>query len=225
MKSAICRMALLSALAAGCWPPARADMEILPAKNPAAARPEREKRWPPPGVDRPAMERGAWVERNEGERIIERLLANQEIITRLGLAEEQVNRMRAEIKDVQTRSIDLDAAIRKLALDQAERMSAFLQSPDAYTSALIKAADELGRARTEQAKLTIQRMVVIRKYLTPEQIARAHAIMREHIQRERGAEGGELRPNKGERRELRGDRPLEKPRTPDAPAPKPPEGW
>ena len=210
--------AALSLACSGLAAMALADMEIAPAKPPANAPGARaEKRWQP--GERMGGETGpVWAERMEGERIIDRVLANPEVMEKLGVTEEALGKLRAEIKDVQTRSIDLDAQVRKLAVEQADQMSKFLQSPDANTNALMKLADDLGKARTDQAKLMLQRLFVIRKYMTPEQIAKAREMMRDRLLRERG-ENGEGKANKTERQNRKADKPA------GAPPPKPPEGW
>ncbi len=192
----------------------RADLEIKPraADVTVAATAGRDqpfaKRW-----------RGEADQRPEGDRIIDRLVANSQVMEQLGVANEAVNHMRDDLRDVQSRAGDLENRVRQLSLDQAEQMKRFFQSRDVGTNALMRLADEIGRARIEQAKLTIQRMVVIRKYLTPEQIGQARELMRERMAKEREARGEPA--VKQERRDRAA--PAAAPNA--QPLTKPPEGW
>lgn len=190
---------------------ALADMEIAPrvAAAPAELAAEREPQA--------AKRRREW-ERPEGDRLIDRLLANAQFTLKLGLPEATINKMHEELVEVQNKAAELDARVRQLSLDQADQMTRFFQSKEVGTNSLMALADEIGRARTEQAKLTIRRMQVIRKYLTVEQIRQARELMRERMLKERDVRGEPAA--KAERRE----RPA-----PTAPASqpltKPPEGW
>lgn len=162
-------------------------------------------------------------------RFIDRVLINPRVATELGLTEETVNKLREELKELDAKSVDLDARVKKLALDQADQLSRFLQNREAGTNDLMKLTEDIGRQRTEQGKLAIQRLVVIRKYLTPEQIRKARELVHEHMQKERegrgGAAAGAPGPRANERTEKRANpRPL-KAETPGTPPPKPPEGW
>ncbi len=118
-----------------------------------------------------------------GERLLDRLLANAKLTTELGLTDETVAKLREESHALQLRSIDLNAQIRKLSLDQADRMSKLLVSADANSNEVMMGVEEIGRLRTEQAKLAVQQLMVVRKYLTPDQIRKAHELMRERMQK------------------------------------------
>lgn len=215
------RWTMLVRMAAVILPAATlADMEIDP-RQPAAAEQQPKRRW--------LAERGGeqpfWAV-PESDRIIDRLLANAKFVAELGLTDDTVTKLHDEMKVVQDKSIDLDAQIHKLALDQAEQMSRFLQSTDAGTNGLMKVVEEIGKQRTEQAKLAIQRLLVLRKYLTPEQIRKAHELVRERMQKEREARGdqpGGAAAAKAERRNAAAKAKADAP--PGPPPPKPPEGW
>ena len=117
-----------------------------------------------------------------GERLIDHLLANARLTTEIGLTEDTVARLREESHALQARQIDLDAQIRKLSLSQADRMSKLLLSADVNTNEVMKSVEEIGRLRTEQAKLAVQHLLVVRQYLTPDQIRKARELMRERMQ-------------------------------------------
>ena len=117
-----------------------------------------------------------------GERLIDRLLNNPKLTTEIGLNEDQVARLREEGHEIEVRQMELESRIRKLALLQADHMSKLLLSPEVNTNEVMKGVEALGQLRTEQAKLTIQALLVVRKHLTPEQIRKARELMRDHMQ-------------------------------------------
>lgn len=183
---------------------ALADMELAPPGNATNNNGGRAPRY--------------WAQPNErmagpqaGERLIDHLLANDKLTAEIGLQTNIVAKLREEFHAIQTQQTELDTQIRKLALDQASRMSKLLLSSDVSTNEVMKAVEEIGRLRTEQAKLAVQNLMVVRKYLTPDQIRKARELMRAQMQNKdnevRTAKKGTLAPVTG------------------TPAPKPPEGW
>ncbi len=160
-----------------------------------------------------------WAQQNEraegdggvGERLIDRLLANAKLTTELGLTEEIVARLREESRALQARQIELDAQIRKLSLEQTDRMAKLLLASDANTNEVMKTVEELGRLRTEQAKLAVQHLMAVRRHLTPEQIRKARELMHERAQK-----NAENRAARKEKAPAPAAGPL---------PPKPPEGW
>ena len=147
-----------------------------------------------------------------GERLIDLLLANTKLTTEIGLSPETVASLRGESHAIQAQHNEIETQIRKLSLEQANRMSRLLQASDANTNEMMKTVEEIGRLRTEQAKLAIQNLMVIRQHLTPDQIRRARELMRE-LQKD-----GDVHPGKKEGKE--GPVPFAGP-----PPPKPPEGF
>jgi len=201
-------------LAMGCgWTVAAlADMEVAPraAGAPAAVAAEREPQA--------AKRRREW-DRPEGDRLIDRLVANPQFTLKLGLTEATSNKMHDDLLDVQNKVAELDARVRQLSLEQADQMTRFFQSKEISTNSLMALADDIGRARTEQAKLTIRRMMVIRKYLTGDQIRLAREMMRERMQKERDARGEPAVVKADRREKVAAPVPAAQPLT------KPPEGW
>ena len=143
-----------------------------------------------------------------GGRLIDRLLVNAKLTSEIGLTEETVAKLREEAHVLQVRHQELEAQIEKLSLAQADHMSKLMQSSEASTNDVMKGVEEIGRLRTEQAKLAVQNMILVRKYLTPEQIRKARELMRARMQN-----NGEARPGKKEKAAA------------GAPPAKPPEGW
>ena len=189
---------------------ALADMEIAPRATASEARPQ-QRRWAAQGerID------GEQV----GERLIDRLLANPKLTAEIGLTEEAVAKLREESRVLQAQQIDLDAQIRKLSLDQADRMSKLLLAADANTNEVMKTVEEIGRLRTEQAKLAVQHLMIIRRHLTPDQIRKARELMRERLKKNGDAAPAE----KADARAAKKEKAAAAPAGPLPP--KPPEGW
>ena len=193
-------------------PLARADMEIAPRGAVTATTANTEDH-----AARRMGQNARALGDMSGERLIDRLLANAKLTKELGISDETVVKLREESRQNQNRQIDLDAQISKLSLVQHDSMTKLLWDADANTNEVMKALEEIGRLRTEQAKLAVQNLLVIRKYLTPEQISKARELMRERLQN-----------NVAARREKTDARPAKKEKgtQPAGPLPpKPPEGW
>jgi Spy/CpxP family protein refolding chaperone len=188
---------------------ALADMELAPPGGAATTN-----------NDGPALRH--WAQPNDrmggpqvGERLIDHLLANDKLTAEIGLQADIVAKLREESHAIQTQQADLNTQIRKLSIEQANCMSKLLLSPDANTNEVMQTVEEIGRLRTEQAKLTVRNLMIVRKYLTPDQIRKARELMRAQMQNKDGNKDGEVRSaKKGTLAPAAG-----------TPAPKPPEGW
>lgn len=196
---------LVLALVLGSTSQGWADMELAPRggtnSNAEGRTPRRWAQHERMGVGEPM-----------GERLIDRLLANAKLTTEIGVSAENVVKLREESHTIQARRIDLDAEIRKLSLMQTDHMAKLLSAADANTNEVMKTVDQLGQLRTEQAKLAVQNLLVIRKYLTPEQIRKARELMRERMQNNAEARAEKKKEKNGSFSTV-------------APPPKPPEGF
>jgi hypothetical protein len=159
--------------------------------------------------------------------MIMRMLANPKVLEEAGISTAQADKLKAALKEVEEKMIDLDASIKKASLTQAELMSKLLADAQSSPKELMATVEKIGDLRTEQAKLQIQRLVAIRENLTPDQIAKVRAASRANMEKMRGemerrngvgAPGGREnpRPKDGAREGNKGGaRPL----------PPRPEGW
>ena len=121
-----------------------------------------------------------WMQNEHaGARLIDCLLANPQLTAEIGVNADTVARLREDSSAIQVRRGELDARIQKLSLAQADHMAKVLMAPNASTNEVMSIIDEIGRLRTEQAKLTVQTLMVVRKYLTLDQIHKARVLMRE----------------------------------------------
>jgi Spy/CpxP family protein refolding chaperone len=141
----------------------------------------------------PAGEVGAaerlMTERMEEGAILERILANPKVVGELGLSEEQVNQLKTASQALQQKQTQLRHEMQQAALEQAKIMTAATLDEEA----LLKAVETTGAVRTEIAKLRIRQLILVKKTLTPEQMAKAKEMRQRFMERmkERRAEGGE----------------------------------
>lgn len=147
------------------------------------------RRWDRPG--------GLARPQQMGERLIDQLLANTKLTEAIGLNADVAAKLRDELHALQAQCGELEAQINKISLEQEGHLKKWLwqrQPPD-DSGEIMKTVEEIGRLRTEQAKLNIQNLLVIRKYLTPEQIGKARELLRDRGPAAAGKDG-EARPGK-----------------------------
>lgn len=133
--------------------------------------------------DAPFMGEGADI-----EGMVSRLVANSELAARAGLTEEQTTKLKDGLFDLKQKGIELKAQVELAGMEQAKLMTA----KEIDEGALMKAVEKAGELRTEQAKLRVKGLVLMKKTLKPEQAEQIRNMMREHMrERFREARGGE----------------------------------
>jgi hypothetical protein len=140
----------------------------------------------------------------ERETMLCRMIAEPRVMEELGMAPEKAESLRSELNKLQERQIDLQAELQKLMLRQTDMVAGLLADRAKTPDETMKLVEEIGKVRTEIAKLTIERVLALRNHLTDEQIAKARAMMSTRLERLRGGGEGAMRPE-GRRRE--GDAP------------------
>ena len=103
-----------------------------------------------------------------------RMVANPQFAAKLGLAEDQVAKLQALVKG-RTQDRDIQAKIRKCMDRQAE----LLKVDSIDEAAVMAAVDELFELRKTAMKEQIKRMIAAKAVLTPEQLAKAKALIGE----------------------------------------------
>jgi len=126
-----------------------------------------------------------------GERLLDRLLSNTNLAAEIGLDEETIAKLREETHALKDRQVELTVQIQKLSLKQADLMPKLMSAPDANADEIMNTIDAIGKLRTEQAKLMVQNLITVRKYLTPAQISKAREKIRAQMR-----ENNEARPAK-----------------------------
>jgi hypothetical protein len=127
---------------------------------------------------------------------IDRFAGNAKLMSEIGVDETTQKKLRTELMAVRKRYVELNEQITKRSMEQADQMGKFMQSPTVGTSNLMTLVEEIGTLRTEQAKCSLQRLMIVRKYLTSEQMAKVRQAMREREPKHEARAG-----EKGERRE------------------------
>jgi Spy/CpxP family protein refolding chaperone len=128
------------------------------------------------------------------EAMMARMVVNPGMAEKLGISSNQAATLREKLIEIKKKQIDLRAAIEKQGLEQAQLLSATPIDEQAVMAAVEKA----GQMKTQMAKQELEAVLLLRKTLTPEQIAKAREMMREHMKQRWQAEG------QGPGREMRG---------------------
>jgi len=128
---------------------------------------EQNNRQDPPRVSR-SLNYGNWV----GKRVM-----TQEFMEQVGIQGEQAKKLKESLEVLEGKLRTLDETINQAALQQAEIAKKVLSEPGASVDEVMKIIENIGKLRTEQAKLSTQMLVVIRDSLTAEQREKANAII------------------------------------------------
>lgn len=99
-------------------------------------------------------------------QMIEQLLTNPKVAEKLGLEQAQIDEIRSKMYDLQVKQIKLEADMKLASLKQARALMA--QEIDEKEA--LDIIEELGELRTDLAKLRMQRLLLVKKTLTPEQM-------------------------------------------------------
>lgn len=122
-----------------------------------------------------------------------RLLSSKDVAEKLGLTEEQTTKIRDKLYKLKQEEVKVNAELDLASMDQAK-----LMTTDTSTEAAIMAAvEKTGSLRTKLAKLRVQKALVLKQNLTPEQLKKIRewvgARMKERAgagSQGSGAEGG-----------------------------------
>jgi len=111
------------------------------------------------------------------EEMMERLLESPEVRERLGLSEEQVEKIKKELLDIKMEMVELKAEMEKVGLEQAKAMT----SKEIDEDELMDLVEKAGKLRTKMAKLQIKKLVLFRKNIDPEKMQGMRDQLRERM--------------------------------------------
>lgn len=131
----------------------------------------------------PAMEA---LDREMG---LTRLLGMGRAAEELGVSQETIQKIREQMQALREKEIDLQAQMQKLSLRQASLVSSLMSDRTRKPDESMQLVEEIGAVRTELAKMTIRRLLVVRENLTDEQILKGRELLQQRMERMRG-EGG-----------------------------------
>lgn len=147
------------------------------------------------------------------EAMLARILAVPKVAETLGLSADQIKTLQDGLtsnrKEIATLQVDLENA----SMEQARLLTS---NQNVDESAVMATVDKAGEIRTKIAKLMIKQLLIVKKTLTPEQIEKARAMIRERVEKNRdriGADGeqdGDAGPGNGKHKRDRGARWAEK---------------
>lgn len=118
---------------------------------------------------------------------LERKITNPEFMRRVGITEEQAEKIRAAWKKIEGQHLKLEENIRQLARQQAELVKKALAEEGSEMTDVMDVIEKIGNLRVEQAKLAMKRVVVIRDHLTPDQRKNLIKILEEDQKKWRAA--------------------------------------
>ena len=141
---------------------------------------------------------------------IVRLVNNHKVAEKIGLSDEQ----REKIKQINRENRDNSEALRKTFRDAMEKQAELLKADKIDEAAVMAEIDKAFDARKEMAKRRTRRVIAIKSILTPEQVGKALAELKNHprpkLNRENGPRGKhphggrpcdeEMRPESDDRR-------------------------
>jgi len=132
--------------------------------------------------------------------MMDRILGDEELAKKSGLSDEQITTIKSELNALKERSIELRAQLELAGMEQAE----IIASDEVDEAALMAAVEKTGKINTEMAKVRIKRLLVMKKNISPEQLAKiremVHERMRAHFRERREGGWGGRRDNSSNRR-------------------------
>jgi len=117
-----------------------------------------------------------------GGNWLEGRIMQADFMEKAGITQENVDKLKAALKELDDAAQKINEEIRTLSLQQAELMRKVLTDADAKPDDLMALTEKLGGLRTEQAKLVTKRLIVIRDNLTPEQRKKVGDLLQEEQQ-------------------------------------------
>jgi hypothetical protein len=127
---------------------------------------------------------------------IAKRVTSKEFLEKVGIQGDQATKLKASMESIDKQSAKLSEDIKQAAIKQAEIAKKVLAEPGANVDEIMKIIEQIGKWRTEQAKLATQRLVVIRDNLTAEQRAKASAILMEEQKKGRETKERTAQPNR-----------------------------
>ena len=127
------------------------------------------------------------------EMILGRLVEDPQFAEKLGLAPDQVDKLKKAHTDGQDQMTKLEADRKQAALKQAELMTATNVDEDA----VMKAVEQTGAVQTQIAKIQVQQILALKKILTPDQLEKAKQLGRDRAREFREKAGNFRRQGPG----------------------------
>jgi Spy/CpxP family protein refolding chaperone len=125
---------------------------------------------------------------------IERLTKDPELAKRIGITEDQLQKVKQAIEPIEVKRKELEEQREKAAAEQAE----LLAKDSVDEEALLAVVEKLGQINTELAKLSIKELIAVKGVFTPEQIAEIRKNIRAEVEKRFGEIRERMKEGKGE---------------------------
>lgn len=115
---------------------------------------------------------------------VAKMLSKPEVIEKIGVTDEAAKaKIIGGLAELDGKGAKLEEEIRRLSLEQAGLFKSVLSDKEADAAPLYAKVDEIAALRTEQGKLAVEALVLLRDCLSQEQIDRAVKIVEERAER------------------------------------------
>ncbi len=125
---------------------------------------------------------------------VAKMLSSRENLDKIGVADEALrSKLLGELQPIRDKGDELEKRIREISREQAQLMRELFADKAKDAKPVLDKIDEVARLRAEQGRLSVKAILVTRDNLSPEQLEKAQALIRESG-RQRGwtrREGGD----------------------------------
>lgn len=167
---------------------------------------------PPEGIgvglrERPGMGRNKW--QGEGREFmkelgaggfgwrgqflgfyLERLTKDSELARRVGITEEQIEKLKQAVEPLAAKRKELEEQREKASTEQAKLLA---KESALDEEAIMTVVEKLGQINTELAKLSVKQLIAVKSVFNQEEIAKIREKIRENIHAEAEKRVGEIR--------------------------------
>jgi Spy/CpxP family protein refolding chaperone len=158
----------------------------------ATDEPKKERPGPRQGVrggDR--ADAGGWMRGGINEWIIRRVVNDPKTATEIGLSEEQIKALKDAAEQIQKQREDL----QKQLAEVEQQLKKLMEENPVDENAVLAAVEKAGKIRLEMEKAGIKYVLLAKKTLTAEQLAKIKEMMQQ--QGKKRAEGEKEKGDKG----------------------------
>ena len=148
-----------------------------------------EGKCPPRMRQAPAMP-GEGMNRGAGPWVAH-MLSLEDNLEKIGVEnKEQCEKLRSQLKALKKRSSEIEKKVREVSREQAKMMRTFMQNKSCNAEDIYAKIDELAKLRSEQGRISVESMALLRDNLTPEQLKAAQRLIMRGARYRGGREGG-----------------------------------
>lgn len=131
------------------------------------------------------------------EMMLESILTNQEMITKIGLTAEQTKTLNTAITENKSKRAKLKSQMETLGVEQVTKMA----QTNVDEKAVLKLVEKIGELRTQLAKNAISELLLIKRTVTPDQMKKMREIAKDLRKDWKKQDGKERRRDKEQKSE------------------------